>query len=241
MSDKATLQKKYDQSRSSMAILIVFTIVNIALLFTDIDVMFLFSFTIPYWSAIFAYFFEVYTFYAVTAVFLLIFAACWFFSKKHFAWFIPALVLFCLDSAYLVYVTVDMGESANIIDILIHIWGFYYLITGIWYGYKLRKAPDVDESELGNTQPLRLAEDVKHRVLLEADYSSFHICYRRVKSTNELVVNGYVYDEYKKVVEFPHTLTARIDDVTITAGYSASSKSFIKVNGVEIAKKARIV
>ncbi|MBQ8003264.1 MAG: hypothetical protein IJ297_07475 [Clostridia bacterium] len=240
MSDKATLQKKYDQSRASIAILIVFTIVNIALLFTDADIMFLFSFTIPYWSAIFGYLFEAYAFYAISAAFLLILAVCWFFSKKHFAWFIPALVLFCLDTAYLVYVTIDLGEGANVTDIIIHIYAFYCLISGIYYGYKLRSTPkDKDTASLPSS-PLRLAEDVKHRVLLETDYQGYHICYRRVKGTNELVVNGYVYDEYKKIVEFPHTLTARFEDAVITSGYD-NSQSFITVNGVEIARKTRIV
>ncbi len=241
--NKNDLQNKYSQSRGNLLVLIVLTVVNIAILFTDMNTMFLFSFTIPYWFSAFAYFLELHTLYIVAAVFLIVYLACWFFSKKHFGWFIPALILFILDIVYLVYITIDMGEGGNIFDIVIHIWALYYLVMGIINGYKLKKLPDASISEdntLANSTPLRLAEDVKHRVLLEADYNSHKICYRRTKGVNEFIIDNYVYGEYKKIVEFPHNLCARIDNLDICAGYDGHH-SYIKVNGETIAKKTRLV
>ena len=42
---------------------------------------------------------------------------------------------------------------------------------------------------------------VKSRTLLEVSVQGYQICYRRIKSTNELVVNGRVYDEMKAVID----------------------------------------
>lgn len=146
MTNKDTIQKKYDQSRGNLLLIIIFTLINIALLFTSSNTMFLFSITIPYYSAVFAYILELTGFYIVSGVVLLLYLACWFFSKKHYGWFIPALILFILDIVYLGYVTVDMGEGSNIIDILVHIWVLYYLASGIYFGYKLKHLPEESEA-----------------------------------------------------------------------------------------------
>ena len=81
----------------------------------------------------------------------------------------------------------------------------------------------------------------KHRVLLEKSYRGYKICYRRIKSTNELVVNGLVYDEKKAVIEFEHTLSATLDGHLIEAGLDRESYSFIAVDGEIIAQKKRLV
>ncbi len=247
---KNDLKKKYDQSRGNLLLIIIFTIINIALLFTSSNTMFLFSITIPYWAAAFAYFLELTSLYIVSGVVLLLYVVFWFFSKKHYGWFIPALILFILDTVYLGYVTIDIGESSNIIDILVHIWVLYYLGAGIYFGRKLKCIPSdnstdieavTDNTEITSSAPIRLAEDVKHRVFVEADYNNHHICYRHIKGVNELVVDGYVYGEYKKVIEFAHSLNAKIDGIDITVGYDGKYHSYITVNGVEIARKTRII
>ena len=91
----------------------------------------------------------------------------------------------------------------------------------------------------GRSDPtLRIASDVKHRVLLEATVSNYKICYRRVKSTNELVINGKVYDELNVFHEHPHTLIARVNGHNISAIYNGAY-SFIAVDGQIVAKKIR--
>ena len=87
---------------------------------------------------------------------------------------------------------------------------------------------------------LRTADfSVKHRVLLETEKKGYKICYRRVKHTNELVVNGKVYDEKKGIIEFSHNLSARIDGNLIEAGYDKEDCSYIKYNGVILKRKKR--
>ena len=152
---KNELQKKYSQARSNLLIIIVFTLINIALLFTSSNTMFLFSITIPYWLTAFAYYLELTSLYIVAGAIVLAYAAFWFFSKKHYGWFIPALVFFVLDTIYLGYMTVDLAEGSNIIDILIHVYVLYYLGAGIYFGRKLKNLPE-EELVLEELNPEQL-------------------------------------------------------------------------------------
>ena len=99
-----------------------------------------------------------------------------------------------------------------------------------------RHVVDFDDTALRHADPSK-----KHRVLLEKSYRGYKICYRRVKSTNELVINGLVYDEKKAVIEFEHTLSASVDGHLIEAGLDRESYSFIAVDGEIIAQKKRLV
>lgn len=83
--------------------------------------------------------------------------------------------------------------------------------------------------------------DVKHRVLLETRLYTYDICYRRVKAThtNELVINGNVYDEIEGEIEYPHVLKAQVDGHIFEAGYTGTH-SFISVDGQDAARKLRL-
>ena len=90
--------------------------------------------------------------------------------------------------------------------------------------------------------PVRRADRlVKVRILLEARVEDYEICYRRVKSVNELVINGIVYDEKKAVIEFAHNLSAVVDGHTIEAGLSDDSYSYIMFDGECLANKQRLI
>ncbi len=93
-----------------------------------------------------------------------------------------------------------------------------------------------------NDPAIRRADrSVKSKILLEASVKEYSICYRRVKSVNELVINGIVYDEKKGIIEFEHNLSAVIDEHTIEAGYDEDSYSYIMFDGERIAEKKRII
>lgn len=81
----------------------------------------------------------------------------------------------------------------------------------------------------------------KSRVLLEKTVGEYRICYRRVGSTNELIVNGVVYDEMKAVIEFEHDLSATVDGHEIHAGCDTDSHSYIVFDGKRVADKLRII
>ena len=71
-----------------------------------------------------------------------VYFVCWLLSKKHYAWMIVALVLFSMDTLAMVALYVLVGDFSGILDVLIHAWVMFYLITGVINGYKLKKQPD---------------------------------------------------------------------------------------------------
>ena len=83
--------------------------------------------------------------------------------------------------------------------------------------------------------------DVKCKILLEAKVKGYAICYRRVKSVNELVINGLVYAEKKGVIEFQHALRATVDGHVIVAGLDDLSYSYIEFDGELVNYKERLI
>lgn len=192
---------------------------------------------------------------AVAAVVILLYLLSWFFArKKKVGWLVFATVLFCIDTVamfILVGINVDM-----IMDIVFHAWVIFSLISGIVNYNKLKKLPEQENSnddeypyvnenvnnQTDNSTVIKMADpDVKSRTLLEAEKSGYHIVYRRVKKTNELVVNGRVYDEYEALVEQPHTLIANVDGHKIEVTYDNLSRMYILFDSEVLVKKVRIV
>jgi hypothetical protein len=81
--------------------------------------------------------------------------------------------------------------------------------------------------------------EVKARVLLDTEIYNYHIVYRRIKKTNELVINGNVYSEYSATMELPHDLRAVVDGHLISAGMDHASHSYISVDGNIVKRKIR--
>ena len=67
------------------------------------------------------------------------------------------------------------------------------------------------------------------------------ICYRRVKSVNELIVNDAVYDEKRGVIEFAHNLSAVVNGHRIDAGFDGVGYSYLLLDGIQIASKMRLI
>ncbi len=255
-------KKRYSNARADLLVMIVLTVANIILMFVGSDTMMLFSAMIPYMSVASGYFYNGgIVYYAFAAVFIALYVLCWFMSKKKYQWLIVATVLFSLDTLYLVDICITTGDFASSsIDFIIHALVLYYLIAGIITGKKLKEIEEnadglgegisdevytqnnVNVHSEGNTIYIRRADaEVKSRTLAEVEYNGHYICYRRVKRINELVIDGYVYDEIEMLIETPHELTAVINGDTIQAGISSSSISYINVNGKRIAKKLRLI
>ena len=190
----------------------------------------------------------------VAVIVLLIYFLCWYLAKKKkISAVIFALVLFVIDTLTMLWFTGFSMDS--IFDILIHIWVIYYMVIAIVTYYRMKKVTDCelcqmsesaeenldsDEEITGNSKVLRVADDVKCRVFLEAEVSGMHIVYRRVKIINELVINGCVYDEYEALVEYPHSLIAYVNGHKVEACCDKSSRLKIFVDSELIAKKMRI-
>lgn len=82
---------------------------------------------------------------------------------------------------------------------------------------------------------------VKNRVLVQASAEGYTICYRRVKSVNELIINGRVYDEKKAIIEFEHKLCANLDGHSFEAGLDENSNSYIRFDGEILEYKKRLI
>lgn len=89
--------------------------------------------------------------------------------------------------------------------------------------------------------PLRPADPgVKAKILLESDAAGHHLCYRRVKRVNELVIDGNVYAEVSMLMETAHTLSARCDGHVFSANFDGQH-SYLMMDGAQLAKKLRLI
>ena len=99
--------------------------------------------------------------------------------------------------------------------------------------------------ETADTAPLRDAAVRKWcRTLAETEREGYRICYRRVRNfTNELVINGRVYDEKRGWLEASHALFAVVDGHRIEAGLMKGGGdryySYIRFDGRRATKKKR--
>ncbi len=259
---KSIAMQKYASARGNLLLMIAFTVINILLLLFNSDTMFLFSATVPYFSAAFGKYSEIPALFTVGLVIafitLTLYLLCWIFSKKHYGWIITALVLFIIDSVCMVGLYILSEDFSGVIDLAIHIWVLYYLIIGVKYGKLLKTLPEDEEEDIPfaednaefdnnenqtaeNSIPLRSsATDKKIRILLESEFNGHKIVYRRVKRINELVIDGYVYDDIEMLVETAHALNARIDGHAVQAGFDGAAHSYLRIDGEQTTRKLRL-
>lgn len=260
LTDREIFQQKYNSARGNLIFMIALTTINILMLGFNADVMFLFSATIPYISVTVGMFSDfLLPGVAFAVVLLTAYFLCWVFSKKHYGWMIVALVLFIIDTLAMAGLYLLAEDFSGIFDAIIHIWVLYYLVIGVKYGSKLIKMPeDTQENILVQQQPIpsettvqnstfeyfptplrRADTEVKARVLLEEEAFGHHIVYRRVKRINELVIDGYVYDDVEMLIESAHSLTTKLDGHTIQVGFDGGVHSYLRIDGNTIKNKLR--
>lgn len=150
LSPRQAAEAKYRSSRQNLLLVICITVVNMVICAIGMDTYFLFSITVPYFGAVFAitspYMFDLLLWGGVAAVSLTLYFLCWLFSKKHPGWMTAALVLFCLDTVFLVWICLLMEDFSGILDALMHIWILYYLIVGVKNASLLKKHPPEGEA-----------------------------------------------------------------------------------------------
>ena len=156
MSPREETQRKYNNCRANLLVVVLFTIINLFTL-TFGNSYFLFSATLPalfpavmselaadteYLASMGILPEEASVLVIVGLVIGLIltvpYLLCWIFSKKRVGWMVAALVFFSIDSLLLL-LSFDVSMIA---DILIHAWVMFYLITGVKHGFKLKTLPE---------------------------------------------------------------------------------------------------
>lgn len=187
---------------------------------------------------------------AISAVIVLALALAFFLSSRRVGWLIFAEVFYGIDTLS-IFILSDLQSSDVLLEILAHAFVIVMVAIGIRAHYKLRAMPTEEQiledmlprdenGSLIDSIPLRNADrTVKERIFLEVNAAGHSIIYRRVKKTNELVIDERVYGEYVALAEMPHNLIAVIDGHIIEAGMNAGSKMYIKVDGEAVVKKQR--
>jgi len=147
------LQKQQSGARSSLLAVLLFTVINLAMLLLDTGRYFLFSATVPQFLTAFGMGMDMGLGHygigpftgialAVSAAILVLYLLCWLLSKKRPGWLIAALVFFILDSVVLLVACLLMDSLADsILDLVFHIWVIVQLSIGISAGSKLKKLP----------------------------------------------------------------------------------------------------
>ena len=155
-SSPAYLAGKVKSGRHSLLMIVIFTIINLVLVWLDSGTYFLFSASVPYYVTTLVKAIEndfsagawvngpttmralIFSFVVLTVYFL-----CWLFSDKRRGWLIAALVLFVLDSLAMVLFSLMLYDNllTNVIDLVFHVWAIVDLSQAIWAAGKLKKLP----------------------------------------------------------------------------------------------------
>ena len=145
------LLKQTAGARASLLAVLIFTVVNLAMLLLEIDMYFVFSATVPQYLTAFCMGMDFEKGYlgfgpftaialVVSAVVLVLYLLCWLLSKKRPGWLIAALVFFIIDTVVLLVVSLLLEIlTENILDLVFHGLIVFQLIQGISANYKLEK------------------------------------------------------------------------------------------------------
>lgn len=245
--ERTKLTQKFNAARIDLLLVIVLTLLNILMFFAGSDTMMLFSASVPYYVLIIAAINDLLPMGMIVAVVSLgLYFLCWLGSKKRPGWLLLAMTLFIIDTLWLIMIYVSVGELSGILDFVIHALVLYYLISGYVAARKLKALPEApvaqfDASDLEPTAPRgRIDENEKCRILLEAHCGGHHVVYRRVKRSNQLVIDNYIYDEIQMLVETSHSLSAVLDGHRFVVGMQQNSQSFISLDGQVVKTKLRL-
>ncbi|MBR3909289.1 MAG: hypothetical protein IKJ50_06190 [Clostridia bacterium] len=168
LTPREAILNRYDNSRANLLFAIVFTAVNMILVFCDSSSYFLFSLFVPYFLTYMGMFItgtlpaEVYAeefatmeflppkalaiMLVAAVVILILYILSWIFSKKQrVGWLIFALVMFAIDT---VLMLVLQGIAADsIIDLAFHGWVIFDLSRGIYAYSQLKRLPQEEVAE----------------------------------------------------------------------------------------------
>jgi hypothetical protein len=245
-SKKDVAEARYKGARIYLLMVIMCTTFNVGFLFLEIDAFYLASVVIPYVAMILREIFVGTVLapiaLAIGAIYLGLLVLCWALSKHKPGWMIAACVVYGLDLAAVALMYFTEREPLFLGSMIFHA----ILIGLMVYGIICRKRKYTDEvSEEPETPPVRGVAlrrtdlEQKHRILLQAEFEGHTVVYRRVKKVNELVIDGFVYDEMELGIEPAHSLSARIDGKLYEVGYDGKSSSYFNVDGTQKAKKTR--
>ena len=205
----------------------------------------------------------------IALICITLYLMCWVFSKDHYGWFYAAFAMMLIDTVFQLVLYISSNMLVISLDTIIHVWIIWCMFSGGRSGSRLAGMPEeeveavavsveavpewaslpAEEAPEGESQPaapvwgkpLRMADtDKKYREFISAEHNGHRISYRRTGRVNELVIDGYVYDEVTMLFESTHNLTATVDGHRYEAGFDGISHSYLKADGVILERKLRI-
>lgn len=178
LTPREALESRYSSARGNLLFLLIASVVNIFLLLINADIYLLFAASVPYYIVMFGMAFcglldvdgetaaegavyldknFLYVAVVIAIIVLTVYLLCWIFSKAHkVGWLIAALIMFSMDT--LVTVVFIFIDPTNFLDVIIHGFVIFYLVSGISAHYKLKKlppeepAPEVTDTNTDDTQ-----------------------------------------------------------------------------------------
>lgn len=164
---RAKYQTRLSNARFNIIAIFALTVLNIVMSVTGWGTYFLFSASVPYYLTSYmaaltgnlpeeiyadpANGWEGFEFLpnalfvfaiVVSVIILLLYALCFFFSKKHYGWFIVTAVMFSIDTLGLFGAFYLFGfDISDILDVAIHIWALVSFILAAISGAKLKRLP----------------------------------------------------------------------------------------------------
>jgi len=259
MDNRAAAETKYKKSVNNLLLVVIFSTVNIVMALLDASFYFPFSATFPmallgvgaamaagsgaglfYIIGIMAALFAV-------AVYLI----CYIFSRRHRGWIIAALVLFSLDTVFMLWLLAFSFEPSMLIDVAFHAWVLICLVNALRARIEFDKLPaaapetatDNESYPVPEQTPAVRPQSAKGKVLLKQNFNDLEIIVKRAFGVTELIVNGMVYAEQKGLVEPNYTLESRFGSADIKFVNEVGAVGIIKlyVNGNLLAEKKRLV
>lgn len=174
---RAKYQTRLSNARFNIIAIVALTVLNIVMSVTGWGTYFLFSASVPYYLTSYmaaltgnlpeeiyadpANGWEGFEFLpnalfvfaiVVSVIILLLYALCFFFSKKHYGWFIVTAVMFSIDTLGLFGAFYLFGfDISDILDVAIHIWALVSFILAAISGAKLKRLPS-DTARVSQTE-----------------------------------------------------------------------------------------
>lgn len=164
------LEQQVKGGRSTLLVVVLFSVVNLVMLLLDTGTYFLVSASVPYYLTWFGRCMDNGTYdgsgpingeftmvgIIVSVVILGLFFLAWLFSKKRSGWLTVSLVLFVADTVALVLISFLLLESpaANLMDLLFHAFVVWQLFQAASCAKKLAALPAEEEETFLSTPEL---------------------------------------------------------------------------------------
>lgn len=247
MSLKKEAEENFRNGKTALAVIIEFTVLNIANLLLNGGSLFAFSNTAAYMSVGLGILYESRASYVLGIVFAALITAlylvCFILCKKHYAFMLAAFVMHLCDTVLVIYRFIS-ADYSGILDVALHVVALVFLLLGTIAGYQLKKLPQLplndDAVEQNVSQsPIEPLDFRRSRAIVKAQTQEHSIYYRRVKRFYELVVDGKIYCREPFSLD-RHSVSCRVGETLITAGYDGISRFYILVNGQKLTQKTRL-